>query len=145
MIGIEDFVAVHDCDEVLGVGEVDDVVGVTGKHNNRLYFVAAYLKVENFICAFFSHLDKSAAFHNDELFPLGVVPVLAFGDAGLGNVDADLATIGSVDQFSERAAVVAVHFEIEYSLVFRQIAEIGREKTFGEAVGRNLRYHQCLW
>ena len=37
---IENFVAVHDGDEVLGIGEVDDVMGVTREHNDGLYVVA---------------------------------------------------------------------------------------------------------
>ena len=38
--GVEDLVAVHDCYEVLGVGEVDDVVGVAGEHDDGLDVVA---------------------------------------------------------------------------------------------------------
>ena len=34
MVGVEDLVAVHDGDEVFGVGEVDDIVGVAGKHDD---------------------------------------------------------------------------------------------------------------
>ena len=36
MSGVKDFVAVHDGDEVFGIREVDDIVGVTGEHVNRL-------------------------------------------------------------------------------------------------------------
>ncbi len=72
------------------------------------------------------------------------MPVLAFGDAGLGDVDAHLTAAGSVDEFCERAAPVDVHFQVEDRLFFGQVAEIGREKTFGETVGRNLGYHQRL-
>ena len=39
-IGVEDFVAIHDGDEILGVGEVDDVVGVAGEHDDGLDSVA---------------------------------------------------------------------------------------------------------
>ena len=41
-IRIEDFVAVHHCDEVFGVTEVDDVVGVTREHVNSLDVVTIY-------------------------------------------------------------------------------------------------------
>ena len=37
---IEDFVAIHDGDKVFGVGEVDDVVGVAGEHDDGLDSVA---------------------------------------------------------------------------------------------------------
>ena len=32
LVGIEDFVAVHHSDKILGVGKIDDVVSVAGKH-----------------------------------------------------------------------------------------------------------------
>ena len=37
---VEDFVAVHNCYEVLGVGEVDDVMGVAREHDDGLDVVA---------------------------------------------------------------------------------------------------------
>ena len=97
MIGIEDFVAVHDGDEVFGVGEVDDVVGVAGEHDHGLDFVAGYFIFNDFIRAFLAHLNNAMALDDDELFPLAVVPVLPFGDTGLGNVDAHLAAVRRVD------------------------------------------------
>ena len=72
------------------------------------------------------------------------MPVLAFGDAGLRDVDAYLTAVGSVDQFGKRATLVAVHLQVKHGFVFRQIAEIGREEALGEAVSRNLRNHQRL-
>ena len=47
-VGIEDLVAVHDGYKVLGVGEVNDVVGVARKHDDTLNFVTTYLIVEYF-------------------------------------------------------------------------------------------------
>ena len=94
---IENFVAIHDGDEILGVGEVDDVVGVAGEHDYGLDAVAADFVVEYFVGAFFAELDESVAADYDELFPLGVVPVLAFGDAGFGDVDRHLAGAEGVD------------------------------------------------
>ena len=38
--GIEDLVAIHDSYEVLGVGEVDDVMGVAREHDDGLDVVA---------------------------------------------------------------------------------------------------------
>ena len=35
-------------------------------------------------------LDEAVAFHHNELLELGIVPVLTFGNAGLGDVDAYL-------------------------------------------------------
>ena len=54
--GVEDFVAVHHCYEVFGVGEVDDVVGVAGEHDDALDTVATYLIVEHFVGALLAEL-----------------------------------------------------------------------------------------
>ena len=48
---VEDFVAVHDCYEVLGVTQVDDVVGVAGKHDDGPDFVAGDLVFDYFVRA----------------------------------------------------------------------------------------------
>ena len=60
-VGIEDLVAVHDGDEVLGIGEVDDVMGVTREHDDGLNVVATYLIVENLGIGFgfVAELDES--------------------------------------------------------------------------------------
>lgn len=83
-------------------------------------------------------------FNDDELFPLGVVPVLALGDAGLGDVDTHLPALGSVDELGKRAALVDVHLQVEHCLFLRQIRKIGREQALREAIGRNLGNHQRL-
>ena len=100
-VRIEYLVAVHDGDEVFGIGEVDDVVGVAGEHDDTLDFVTTHLVVEDFVGAFLAELDEAVARDDDELFPLGVVPMLALGDAGLGDVDAYLSAIEGVDEFGE--------------------------------------------
>ena len=95
---VEDLVGPHDGDEVLGVGEVDDVVGVAGQHLDCLDLVAGNLEAYDGVfpsgCRVdteLSFLNETAPLHNYEDLPLGVVPVLALGNAGLGDVDADLA------------------------------------------------------
>ena len=56
---IENFVAIHDGDEVLGVGEVDDVVGVAGEHLHSLYLLAAHFVVPDFIRSLLAELNKA--------------------------------------------------------------------------------------
>ena len=46
-------------------------------------------------------LDFTMPFDDDELLPFGVMSVLALGDAGLGDVDADLSAVEGVHQLSE--------------------------------------------
>ena len=111
LIGVKDFVAIHYCYEVFGVGEVDDVVSVAREHDDRLYLVAADFIVEDFGSGvvLVAELDESVTADYDELFPLGVVPMLTFGDAGLGDVDAYLSAVEGVDQFCERTSIIDVH------------------------------------
>ena len=120
-IRIEYLVAVHDGDEVFGVGEVDDVVGVTGEHDDTLDFVTTHLVVEDFVGAFLAELDETVARNDDKLFPLGVMPMLSLGDTGLGDVDAHLSAVEGVDEFGERTAGIDIHLQIEDGLFLGKV------------------------
>ena len=143
-VRIEYLVAVHDSDEVFGVGEVDDVVGVAGEHDDTLDFVTTHLVVEDFVGAFLAELDEAVARDNDELFPLGVVPMLTFGDTRLRDVDAYLSAVEGVNQFGERTTWIYIHFQIEDSFFFGQVAQEGAIETLCKRVGGDFRNHQCL-
>ena len=146
-VGIEDFVAVHDGNEVFGIAEVDDVMGIAWKHVDGLDVVAVNFPFEDFAFGVIevTLLNKSVAFDDDKLLKLGVVPVLTFGDARLGDVDADLTCVEGMNQLGEAAAVIDVHLQWEGGLLVWQVAEVGAVKLLGKRTGRNLRYHKCLW
>ena len=139
---VEDLVAVHHCDQVLRLREVYDVVGVARKHNDALYPVAADLVTEYLVRALFAHLYEAVAGDDDELLPLGVVPVLPLGDARPGDVDGHLTAAGGLHKFCEAAAPVGVHFKVEDRLLLGQIAQVGAQKPLREAVGGHLRNHE---
>ena len=120
-VRIEYLVAIHDGDEVFGVGEVDDVVGVAGEHDDTLDFVTTHLVVEDFVGTFLAELDEAVARDYDELFPLGVVPMLALGDAGLGDVNTHLSAVEGVDEFGERTALVNIHLQVEDGLFLGKV------------------------
>lgn len=120
-VRIKYLVAIHDGNEVFGVGEVDDVVGVTGEHDDGLDFVTTHLIVEDFVRVLLAELDEAVARDDDELFPLGVVPMLALGDAGLGDVDAHLSAVEGVDKFGERTAGIDVHLQVEDGLFLGKV------------------------
>lgn len=143
-VRIEYFVAVHDGDEVFGIGEVDDVVGVTREHDDTLDFVTTHLVVEDFVRALLAELDEAVARNDDELFPLGVVPMLALGDTRLRDVDAYLSAVEGVNQFGERSTGIDVHLQVEDSFFFGQVAQEGAIETLGKGVGGNLGNHQGL-
>ena len=82
MLVVKLFVCPHQRDQILSVAAVDYVVGVAGQHVNGLYIVARNLKVEYFVRADLALLyQRPSAYDNEEL-PLGVMPMLAFCNAG---------------------------------------------------------------
>ena len=119
-------------------------MGVTREHDDGLDPVTTHLVVEDFVGAFLAELDEAVARDDDKLFPLGVVPMLSFGDTGLGDVDAHLSTVEGVDQFGERSTWIYIHFQIEDSFFFGQVAQEGAIETLGKGVGRNLGNRQGL-
>ena len=72
---------------------------VAWEHVDGLDVVAVNFPFEDFAFGIIeiTLLDESVTFHDNELLELGVVPVLALGDAGLGDVDADLAAVEGMD------------------------------------------------
>ena len=143
-VGIEDFVAVHHRDEVLGVGEVDDVVGVAGEHVDGLDVVAGDLELDDFVGAEPALLDEPTASNHDEELPLGVMPMLPLRDARLGDIDRDLAGVQRMHELSERAAIIDVHLQRECDLLLGEIAQVGRIQLLRKASLRDLRNHQRL-
>ena len=117
---------------------------ITGEHDDALDVVTADLVVEDFIGAFLAELDETMAADDDELFPLGVVPVLSLGDARLADVDGYLSALGRMDEFGEGTSLVDIHLQVEDGFLFRQVAEVGRIEFLGEGVGWNLGDHQRL-
>ena len=56
---IEDLVAVHDCYEVFGFAQIDDVMGVAREHLHGLNLPAAHFVVPDFIRSLLAKLDKA--------------------------------------------------------------------------------------
>ena len=141
LVGVEDFVAVHDGHEVFGVAEVDDVMCVAWEHVDGLDVVAVYFPFEDFAFRVIevTLLDEAVTFDDDELLPFGMVPVLTLGDAGLADVDADLSIVEGMYQLCKTAAVIDIHLEREGGLLVGQVAEIGAVELLGKAASRNLR------
>ena len=112
---------------------------VAWEHVDGLDVVAVNFPFEDFAFGVVevALLNEAVAFHDNELFKFSIVPVLTFGDARLGDVDADLTAVEGVDQLCEAASVINVHLQWEGSLLIGQVAEVGAVELLGEAVGRN--------
>ena len=119
-------------------------MGVAGEHVDGLDVVAGDLELDDFIGAQLALLDEAVAGDDDEELPLGVVPVLAFGDAGTGDVDGDLAAIEGVDHLGEGATVIDIHLEREGYFLLGQVAEVGAVELLSKGALRDFRNHQGL-
>ena len=115
-------------------------MGVAGEHVDGLYSLAAHLKVQHLVRADAPLLDQGPAAHHDEQLPLAVVPVLPLGDAGPGDVDAELAAVLGLEKFCERTALVRIHLKWKYRLLFWQIAQVSGVEFLGEGALRYLRH-----
>lgn len=65
---------------------------------DNLEFVAADGVFDHVFAADLAEADDAAAADDEEFLGLGVVPVVAFDDAGPGDVDLDLAALGGADE-----------------------------------------------
>ena len=100
-VGIEDFVAVHDCHEIFCIRKVYYVMGVSRKHVDSLNLISGNFKIQHIVASDSSLLDKSMSAYDDEEFPFCVVPMLSFGDSWLGYIYADLSAIECMDEFGK--------------------------------------------
>ena len=111
MVRVKNFVAGHHRHQILRFRQVDNVVRPAGNHVDSLNFVPGNFKLHRFSGVDVSLLNQAMTCHHNEQLPLGVVPVLAFGNTGTADVDRHLTAIGGVHQFRERATVVHVHLQ----------------------------------
>ena len=103
---VENLVAVHDSYKILSLGEVYDVVRISGQHDDALNLVARDFELDDLVRTLFPLLNQAVAGNNDELLPFGVVPVLTFGDTRFADIDAYLSAVERVDQLGEGAAII---------------------------------------
>ena len=102
------------------------------------------LELNDLVGAQLALLNQPVAGHNDEELPLGVVPVLAFGDAGTADIDTYLAGVEGVDQLGKGAAVVNIHPEGEGDFLLGQVAEVGAVEFLGKGAGGDFGNKQGL-
>ena len=144
MIGVKQLVRPHDRDKIFGIGQVDNIVRITGQHVHGFDFFAAHLEFHDLVGANLAFLNQGAAAHDDEEFPLAVVPMFALGDSRLGNVHAELAAIHCLQELGKAAAGVYVHLEREAHLFLGQVAQVGGIELLREAAVRDFGHHQRI-
>src|SRR5699024_1823784 len=100
-----------DSHQILRLAQVDDIVGPSRYHVDRFNLISADLKLHHLSGMNVPLLDETMSCHYDKQFPFGIMPVLAFCDPRLADINADLSTIGSMYQFRKASAVITVHFQ----------------------------------
>ena len=81
-----------------------------GQHVDGLGLVAGHLKFQHLAAADAALLNQTVARNHDEKLPLRVVPVLTLCDAGLRDIDAELAAALGFEQLGKAAAGVLIFF-----------------------------------
>ena len=144
MVRVKGLVRPHDRDKIFGIGQVDNIVRVTGQHVHGFDLFAAHLEFYDLVGADLAFLNQGAAAHHDKEFPLGVVPMFALGDSRLGNVHAELAAVRRLQELGKAAAGVHVHLEREAHLFLGQVAQVGGIELLREAAVRDFGHHERL-
>ena len=71
-----------------------------------------------------------------EILELAVVPMLALGDAWLGDVDADLTMGEGVEELGEAASGIDIHLVVIDGFLLWEVAEIGGHELIAKATLR---------
>ena len=89
-------------------------------------------------------LDARGAGDHQEPLPLAHVPVVALGDAGLRDVDGDLAALRRAQELRERAAVVHVRLEAVGEVARLVVGQERAPELLGEGALRKVGHRQRL-
>ena len=93
VVRVKDFIASHDRHQILRLRQIDDVVRPARDHVDSLDLITGNLKLHRFASVDIAFLNQTVTSHHNEQFPLGVVPMLALGDARTADVDGHLPTV----------------------------------------------------
>ena len=104
MIRIKDFICPHHGHKVLGLAQVDNVVGISRQHVDSLNLLPAHFKFDYFIRANLSLLDQAMTGNNNEEFPFAIMPVLSLCNSRLGDIHAELTMVGGLQQLSKASS-----------------------------------------
>ena len=97
-------------------------------HVNCFYFIAGNFKFNCFSCVYVSLLNQTMTVNYNKQFPLAVMPVLSFCNAGLADIDTNLSAVLCVNKFCEAASVINIHFHGILKLLFLD----GKRSKVGE-------------
>ncbi len=90
---IKHLVACHHRHQIFRLRQINNVVCPSGDHVDRFDLLSRNLELNHLSSVSVPLLDQAMAGNDDKQLPLGVVPVLSFGDARLADVDRYLAAV----------------------------------------------------
>ena len=93
LLRIEHLIASHDRHQILCVRKIDDVVRPAWDHVNCFDLIPAYFEFNHLSGVNITLLNQAVTVNDNKLLPFGVVPMLTFGDAGFGDIDAGFPPI----------------------------------------------------
>ena len=71
--------------------------------------ISRNFKIQHFICADLAFLNQSVTGNNDKEFPLGMMPMLSFRDAGFRDIYAELSAFLGFLKLCKATSIVAIH------------------------------------
>lgn len=107
-------------------------MGVARRYIHHFQLVSGNRVSYHFGAADPSESDYALTANDQELFILGVVPMITLGDARLGNIDRHLSPVSSFNEFGERPPTVDIHLQWIAETVMRQITQIRTMEFFCE-------------
>src|SRR5690554_6907788 len=75
------------------VAQILNVMSIPDWNIDHLKLIARYIILINLLLVNLAEADNTPAAHNQKLLILGMMPVLTFGNAWLGNINRNLTTI----------------------------------------------------
>lgn len=107
-----------------------DVVRIARRNIYHLRLFTGYNIFCDSVTVGLSQLDQGISADYQEFFRLGMMPVIAFGDARLCNIDRKLTAVRGADKLSKRAAFIGISLQRIAEMLLRKIGEIGAVKLF---------------
>ena len=120
----------------------------TGNHMDGFDFIARDFELHRLTSVDVALLDQAVAGNHNKQFPLGVMPMLAFGDTWatgdtwVTDVNGHLSAIFRVNQFRKRTAVIYIHLQGVLELLRGQIGQVQRVQLFGKRAIRHFGHHK---
>jgi len=133
LVRVKGFIGPHYGDHVC-ITKVFDVMDIPGGYIHHFQLISANVIFDCLIRADFPKTDDAGATDHQELFILTVVPVVAFGDARLGNVDGHLSSIRGLEKLGKRAPVIHVHFIVFVHIILLLLIS-GEDAGFRDVCG----------